>query len=97
MNTITVNGRIYAERKSPVRTETALAGLLLQHKAISRGMLVGSPKTRSMSLKKACDDVVLEFGLVEQKKSTLSKMKRNVVIAQFFNKYELIAPTDEEE
>lgn len=97
MQTITVNGRIYAERKSPVRTETALASLLMHHKAISRGMLWRSGKSRSMVLKMPCDDLISEFGLVEMKKSTLSKMKRNVVIAQFFNKYELIAPSDEEE
>ena len=87
INTIEVNGVKYKEKEKPERPKinSHIFSTLLMYGALDGMNIGGSGK---QSIPKV--DIVKEYGLIQQKKSLLSRSERESVIAQFNRKYEQI-------
>lgn len=85
-NTIAVNGVKYREKEKQQRKpmSTPLIAALMLAQGYSH-ILGGSDQKSTPNV-----DIVKEYGLIQQKKSLLSKSERDWVVDQFNRKYEQI-------
>lgn len=85
---IEINGVKYQQKEQPKRkpmSKTLMAMMVMAEMAGSFGMGGGSRQKETPKV-----DIVKEYGLIQQKKSNLSKSQRDWVVWQFEKNFERV-------
>ena len=89
MNTIEINGIKYQQKEHEKRkpmSKTLMALMVMSEMANGYGMYGNSKPKENPKV-----DIVKEFGLIQQKKSNLSKSERDWVVWQFERNFERVS------
>lgn len=88
---VEINGITYQQKEQPKRKPIGktLAAMLMMANAFEYINPYPTPKKQEKQLD---IDIVKEYGLIQQKKSTLSRSKRDWVVWQFERTFEKVNP-----
>jgi hypothetical protein len=85
-NTFELNGKLYVKKEQSRPIFSRKMGMLMAMAQISSGLMYGG----SNEPERPKVNLIEEYGLIEQKKSKLSKSQRDWVVSQFKKYYQEI-------